>query len=289
MPSRLIGELVDVHIKVECLEVWHGSVLVERLPRLRGRNKHHINYRHVIDWLVRKPGAFAGYRYQDAMFPTSRFRRAYDALLEKSPGRAAKDYLRILDWRPRNPKPGSTPCWAGSWSGTCRSHRPLSPTIWPTTWACRGDGGHDHNRGFVDVRCVARDKGGHAISRPADLHESLKNCLRDLHLPAMRDEYESAAQRARQESVSYERYLLDLAERELEARRSNRIERLLRESKLFMEKSLSTLDLKRLPPMAAQQVRFLLEGNSSIATRMCSFSAIRVREKRTSRARLARN
>ena len=97
VPSRLIGEQVDVHIKVEYLEVWHGSVLVERLPRLRGRNKHAINYRHVIDWLVRKPGAFAGYRYQDAMFPTSRFRRAYDALLEHSPGRAAKDYLRILD------------------------------------------------------------------------------------------------------------------------------------------------------------------------------------------------
>jgi DNA replication protein DnaC len=76
----------------------------------------------------------------------------------------------------------------------------------------------------------------------------------------MRDEYESAAQRARQESVSYERYLLDLAERELEARRSNRIERLLRESRLFMEKSLATLDLKRLSPMAAQQVRSLLEG-----------------------------
>ena len=97
VPSRLIGELVDVHIKVEHLEVWHGSVLVERLPRFRGRNQHKINYRHVIDWLVRKPGAFAGYRYQDAMFPTSRFRRAYDTLLERSPGRAAKDYLRILD------------------------------------------------------------------------------------------------------------------------------------------------------------------------------------------------
>jgi hypothetical protein len=92
--SRLIGERVDVHVKVECLEVWHGSVLVERLPRLRGRNKHDINYRHVIDWLVRKPGAFAGYRYQDAMFPMSRFRRTYDVLLEKSPSRASKDYLR---------------------------------------------------------------------------------------------------------------------------------------------------------------------------------------------------
>ena len=50
-------------------------------------------------------------------------------------------------------------------------------------------------------------------------------------------------------------------ESEREARRSNRIERLLRESRLFLEKSLSTLDLKRLPPKAVQQVRSLLEGD----------------------------
>jgi hypothetical protein len=83
VPSQLIGELGDVHIKVECLEVWHGSVLVERLPRLRGRNKHDINYRHVIDWLVRKPGAD---RFSPQDVSTSRFRRAYDALLEQGPG-----------------------------------------------------------------------------------------------------------------------------------------------------------------------------------------------------------
>jgi hypothetical protein len=97
VPSRLIGEQVDVHVMAECLEVWRGAVLIERLPRLRGRDKHLINYRHVIDWLVRKSGAFAAYRYQDAMFPTSRFRRVYDALLSHSPARAAKDYLRILE------------------------------------------------------------------------------------------------------------------------------------------------------------------------------------------------
>src|SRR5262249_43339406 len=109
-------------------------------------------------------------------------------------------------------------------------------------------------------RWIARDQGGDAINQPTDLHESLKDCLRSLHLPTMRDEYESAAQRARQESLSYERYLLDLAERELEARRSHRVERLLRQSKLFLEKSLSALDLKRLPPVAAQQGRLLLGG-----------------------------
>jgi DNA replication protein DnaC len=93
------------------------------------------------------------------------------------------------------------------------------------------------------------------------VHESLTDRLRELHLPAMRSDYESAAARARQELLSYERYLLELAERECESRRSNRIERQLRESRLFMEKSLTTLDLKRLPQKAGQQVRSLLEGD----------------------------
>ena len=97
VPSQLIGETLDVHVKEECLEVWFGAELIDRVPRLRGRNKHSINYRHLIDWLVRKPGAFAGYRYQDALFPTSRFRRVYDALRDQFPSRAAKDYLRILE------------------------------------------------------------------------------------------------------------------------------------------------------------------------------------------------
>jgi len=93
------------------------------------------------------------------------------------------------------------------------------------------------------------------------VHESLTSSLRELHLPTIRRDYESTAARARQESLSYERYLLDLAERECESRRANRIERLLEESKLLMEKSLSTLDLKRLPPKATHQVRSLLEGD----------------------------
>jgi hypothetical protein len=106
VPSRLIGERVNVHVMVEHLEVWLGPALVERMPRLRGRHKHSINYRHVIDWLVRKPGAFAAYRYQDALFPTSRFRRVHDALLKHSPARAAKDYLRVLELAARESEAG---------------------------------------------------------------------------------------------------------------------------------------------------------------------------------------
>ena len=78
----------------ECQE--RQNKRVEELPRLRGRGKHRIDYRHVIDWLVRKPGAFADYRYRSDLFPSSRFRMAYDLLVEQRPERAAKEYLRIL-------------------------------------------------------------------------------------------------------------------------------------------------------------------------------------------------
>jgi len=95
--SRLIGETVDVHVHAEHLEVWYGTRRMERLPRLRGESHHLIQYRHIIDWLVRKPGAFENYRYRADLFPTSRFRMAYDTLRQHhSPGRADKEYLHIL-------------------------------------------------------------------------------------------------------------------------------------------------------------------------------------------------
>jgi hypothetical protein len=79
------------------LEVWYGGCVVERIPRLRGQGNHRINYRHVIDSLVRKPGAFENYKYREDMFPTSRFRMAYDALREATPNVAAREYLQILE------------------------------------------------------------------------------------------------------------------------------------------------------------------------------------------------
>jgi DNA replication protein DnaC len=88
----------------------------------------------------------------------------------------------------------------------------------------------------------------------------LADCLRELHLPTIRREYDAAAAVARQETLSYQRYLLELLERECEARRAKRIERRLQDSRLSLEKGLSRLDLKRLPPKAAQQIRSLLEG-----------------------------
>jgi len=94
--SRLIGAQVEARMYLDHVEVWYGQKKVEDLPRLRGRGKHRIDYRHIIEWLVRKPGAFENYRYQEDLFPTSRFRMAYDALQESTPQRASKEYLKIL-------------------------------------------------------------------------------------------------------------------------------------------------------------------------------------------------
>lgn len=96
VPSRLIGERVEVRLYVEHVEVWYAQQEVERFPRLRGRKKHAINYRHLIDWLVRKPGAFEHYAYREELFPTSRFRMAYDGLREARGERGTKEYLGIL-------------------------------------------------------------------------------------------------------------------------------------------------------------------------------------------------
>ena len=63
---------------------------------MRGQDGHQINYRHIIDWLARKPGAFANYRYQADMFPSSYFKMAYDELKRQRPMHADKEYVQIL-------------------------------------------------------------------------------------------------------------------------------------------------------------------------------------------------
>lgn len=97
VPSRLIGEEVEARLYMDRVEVWYGQKKVEEMPRLRGRSKHRVDYRHIIDWLVRKPGAFENYRYRDELFPTSRFRMAFDGLQEKLGAKASREYLEILE------------------------------------------------------------------------------------------------------------------------------------------------------------------------------------------------
>lgn len=96
VPSRLVGEQLKVRLRAERIELFLGAVPVGILPRLRGRNGHNIDYRHVIWSLVRKPGAFAAWRFREEMFPSLTFRRAYDQLVKRRPARADAQYLKIL-------------------------------------------------------------------------------------------------------------------------------------------------------------------------------------------------
>jgi hypothetical protein len=98
VPSRLKGERVRVRIYDDRLEVLYASQLQASMDRLQGHGGHRINYRHIIDSLVRKPGAFARYRYRDDLFPSLAFRRAYDVLCEAHAAtrRADMAYLRLL-------------------------------------------------------------------------------------------------------------------------------------------------------------------------------------------------
>lgn len=98
VPARLIGEEVEVHVYEARIEVFYAGRLELEAPKLRGEAKHAIDYRHVIDSLLRKPGAFERYRFREEMFPAVVFRRAYDALVQKKGERLGGiEYLRILD------------------------------------------------------------------------------------------------------------------------------------------------------------------------------------------------
>jgi hypothetical protein len=98
VPSRLIGHEVEARVYADVVEVRLPGVdkPVATMARLRGDARHRIDYRHVIWSLVRKPGAFAGYRYREDLFPSLVFRRAYDALRARRGDRADVEYVRIL-------------------------------------------------------------------------------------------------------------------------------------------------------------------------------------------------
>lgn len=96
VPSRLKGHSVTVKVFAERLEIWFQGVRTAEIERARGRGAVTIDYRHVIWSLVRKPGAFARYRFREELFPTLVFRRAYDALVGWRGERADVEYVRIL-------------------------------------------------------------------------------------------------------------------------------------------------------------------------------------------------
>ncbi len=95
VPSRLISFALMAHIFYNKIRLYYGQKCLQEMPISQG-NEDGIDYRHIIDSLVRKPGAFANYQYREALFPRLCFRRAYDALIAHSESCGTKQYLEIL-------------------------------------------------------------------------------------------------------------------------------------------------------------------------------------------------
>jgi transposase len=97
VPARLIGQELKVEVYERELKLYSGRELLLSLPRHCGDRGMVLNYRHVIDHLLRKPGAFERYRYREQLFPNRSFREAYDHLVAKQgQRRGAVEYLRLL-------------------------------------------------------------------------------------------------------------------------------------------------------------------------------------------------
>lgn len=91
-------------------------------------------------------------------------------------------------------------------------------------------------------------------------NKKLHEYLTSLNLTHLRAVYSDVSNRAVKENMDYESYLLELIEHEWLQRRHNRIERMFRESKLPLEKSLQTFDMTRLPKKIIHQVKLLCKG-----------------------------
>lgn len=97
VPPRLMHRHVRVWVYENHVVVCYGTTRIQEMPRLTGQSWHAIDDRQGIGSLVQKPGAFARYRYREALFPSLVFRRTYESLPEALPGiRGDAAYLRIL-------------------------------------------------------------------------------------------------------------------------------------------------------------------------------------------------
>jgi len=106
-PSRLIGHRLKVRLYSDRLDCYLSGALVLTLPRGtrvpgtgRGRK---LDYRHFIDALKRKPQAFKGLVFRDALFPREAYRRTWEQLDLKLPQRqACQTMVALLEMAARD-------------------------------------------------------------------------------------------------------------------------------------------------------------------------------------------
>jgi hypothetical protein len=96
VPSRLIGAKLLARIYENRIALFDGACQVAQLPLGSGDSGAVIDYRHVIGHLLRKPGAFACYRWREEMFPSLIYRTTYDHLARTRGDGADRCYLEVL-------------------------------------------------------------------------------------------------------------------------------------------------------------------------------------------------
>ena len=111
--------------------------------------------------------------------------------------------------------------------------------------------------------------------------QQLIELLKELHLPMFREYHQEFAQKATADELSYEAYLYELAQRECEVRRANKIARLVKASKLPLEKTLQTFELKRLPlKIRRQAIDRLVHHSVIVELNVSSYRAEQARKRK---------
>jgi hypothetical protein len=95
VPARLIGLMVHAHVSEREVCICHEREEVARFARAQGQQAR-IDFRHIITWLARKPGAFRGYVHREELFPSLVYRQAYDRLRALQEHTADARYLQLL-------------------------------------------------------------------------------------------------------------------------------------------------------------------------------------------------
>ena len=263
MPSRLIGKEVQIRLYADWVEVYYKGHRVERMERVRGEGEANVNYRHVIGSLVRKPGAFARYRFREQLFPTRHFRLTYDALRQWRGERADVEYVRILHLAATTMAATvdsalSLLLEAGEsfdYAEVRDLAEPKAPEAPVLVWSGKP--------GPESLRPPAHGQpgrgGGVRMTDTSVMQDRIGQLCGQFKLPTM-----GAQSVARFTAAGHGDALatfLEVLEQEAEDRRHRRINRLRRESRLPSGKTWETFEHDRVPLALRQQLDQLAQGS----------------------------